>query len=147
MIYKLFFAILLVNSQPDQETSLKPVVHSVCDILENPGNYDHKEITVESFLTASKHAAVINEETCHKGIGIYVSHETGRSDGNWPAFDSALVKKASGLETAPLRVRVRGVFRNRVRHGKTTIYQLELTEILEVAFQSKTVNSGARAQP
>ena len=145
MIYKLLFAILLVSasSSPVQETSRKPVVHSVCEILKNPGKYDQREVTIESFLRASSHAVVINEQACNRGVGIYVSHDAGRSDGNWPAFDSALAMKAGGLETAPLRVKVRGVFRDRVRHGKTTIHQLELTEILDVAFQSKTVNPGA----
>lgn len=136
MIYGLFLAITtLTMPSMISDAPLKPVAHSVCDVLKASKAYDQKEVVVEAPLVGSGHGAVLVGEECHKGI--YVTHEAGRKDGNWPAFDKALIQKQTGLETAPLRVKVRGIYRDRVRNGKRTIRQIELNEILEVKFLPK----------
>jgi hypothetical protein len=136
MIYTLFFmAILFGKLSIAEPLPIASSVHSVCDIVEHRQKYEGKEVTVESVLVASRHGAVLAGKPC--GEGIYISHEAGRMDGKWPAFDNALVKVASGLETAPLRVRVKGVYRSRVPDGKRTIRQIELNEIMEVEFLPK----------
>ena len=136
MIHTMFLMVLLLGKPSNaQPLPVASVVHSVCDIVEGRDKYDGKEVTVESFLIASRHGAVLAGKPC--GKGMYISHEADRKDGKWPAFDDALVKAATGLETAPLRVRVKGVYHNRVSDGKRTIRQIDLNEILAVDFLPK----------
>lgn len=136
MIYGLFLATVMLTmpSSVSDETP-KLVAHTVCELLETAKAHDQKEVIVESLLIGSRHGAVLAGEECHKGI--YITHEAGKKDGNWPAFDKALIQKQAGLEAAPLRVTVRGIYRDRVRNGTRTIRQIELKEVLEVTFLSR----------
>lgn len=140
MIYARLLTVILMTAVPVPQVSpSKLVTHSVCDVLDDRQTYNNKEVQVEALLVASQHGAVLQGKTC--GEGIYISHEAGRKDGNWPAFDEAIVKKASGLETAPLHVELRGLFRNRVPYGKSTIRQIEVHEVLSVMFLPKPTDT------
>lgn len=135
MIYTLFLMAFLPGDIQETEPTPMASTVQVCEIVQHRQKYEGKEVTVESVLVASRHGAVLAGKPC--GEGIYISHQAGRTGGKWPAFDNALVKASTGLETAPLHVRVRGVYHDRVPDGKRTIRQIELNEILEVEFMPK----------
>jgi hypothetical protein len=136
MISTLLLALALVGANPaPQQASTQPVAHSVCALLKQQDFYDGKEVSVESLLVAGRHGAVLAGKTCGR---IYISHEAGQTEGKWPQFDDALVKKATGLETRPLKVNIRGIFHARVAYGKTTIRQIEVLEVLDVSFLPKS---------
>ena len=97
MIYTVFLmAFLLGGISKTESTLLAALTVPVCEIVQHRQKYDGKEVTVESVLVASRHGAVLAGKPC--GEGIYISHEAGRTDGKWPAFDDALVKASTGLK-------------------------------------------------
>jgi hypothetical protein len=63
-------------------------------------------------------------------------HDSGKKNGKWPEFDGALARKSTGLEKRQLRVKVRGIYRANVPFGSQTIRQLEVTEVLDIAYHT-----------
>ena len=137
MITVLLLALALIGTNSSQQQSTpQPVVHSVCALLKQSDLYEGKEIDVESVLVANLHAAVLVGKPC--GKNIYISHEAGQTGGKWHQLDEAIVTKASGLESREVKVRIRGIFHSKVPYGKTTIRQIEVTEVLDISFLPKS---------
>jgi hypothetical protein len=108
---------------------------SVCQLLKQTDRYAETTILLEGQVIADHHSVVLFSPMCQGGV--YLSHEYGRSGDEWPAFDDALVRKSSGLETAPLRVKVRGIYHPRLKDGERTIRQLEVIQVLAVTLLAK----------
>jgi hypothetical protein len=116
---------------------------SVCDIVKHPKLWNGRTTTVESYVEARKHSIVLTGAACGKGINL--SHEWGKSDGKWPSFDEALMRKATGLDKRPFQVSVRGVYHAHVPHGTKAIRQLEVLEVLELSFDTEVMPPGSSA--
>jgi len=129
------FIALLLPLQARQSGLSTPALHSVCEVVRHPNLYEGKVVYIESFVLASQHGVVLVGDQCKNGI--YMSHDSGKTGGKWPEFDQALARKSTGLETRQLWVKVKGVYRANVAHGKTTIRQLEVLEVLDVSIRDE----------
>jgi hypothetical protein len=124
---------LFVVVDPIGISRLKPCL---CEqLLKQPDRYAETTILLEGLVIADHHSVVLFSPMCQEGV--YLSHEYGRSGDKWPVFDDALVRKSSGLETAPLRVKVRGIYHPRLKDGEKSIRQLEVIQILAVTLLAK----------
>jgi hypothetical protein len=128
-------ALILYAGSLDQAQVREPTIQTVCDVVKHPKLWNGRTITVRSYVEASQHSIVLTGAAC--GQGIYLSHESGKSDGKWPAFDDALMRKATGLDKRPLQVLVRGVYSAHLPHGTKAIRQLDVLEVLDLSFEKE----------
>jgi hypothetical protein len=123
----------LTRAAQTEGSTTKDAPQSVCSVVLNPERYENKPVVVESTVVAGGHATVLEGPEC--GKGIYLSHEYGRPGERWRSLDAAIAAKGSGLDRRVLHVRVRGIYHSALPFRKGTIRQLEVIEVLEVAFQ------------
>ena len=121
-------------------------LHTVCEIVQNPAEYEGQTVLVESTVVASEHATVLEGQRC--GKGIYLSYSVGRSGAKWKALDDAIAAKSSGLDKRVLHIKVVGIYRNALQVYKRHIRQLEVTEVIEVEFEhSQKDTNGSASSP
>ena len=109
--------------------------HSVCEVIQNPKEYDGQAVLIESTVVASEHATVLEGQECGKAISL--SYSVGHTGAKWKALDEAIAAKSSVLDKRVLRIRVRGVYHNKVQIYKRSIRQLEVTEVLDVDLENR----------
>jgi hypothetical protein len=125
LILSLIQTVPLVSAQSAQDQ-----LQTVCQIVEHPGRFDGKTVTVEAIIAAGFHSTVLQGDPC--GRGIYMIHDAGHTSDKWADFDRALARKSTGLDKRPLLVKVRGIYRASVPFGSKKIRQLEVTEVLQI---------------
>jgi hypothetical protein len=130
----LIFIALLLPLHVRQSAVSAITVRTVCEVVRHPDLYEGKVVYVESFVLASQHGVVLVGDQCKNGI--YLSHEAGKTGGKWPEFDQALARKSTGLDTRPLWVKVKGVYRSKYHTAKRLIRQLEVLEVLDVSIRN-----------
>ena len=120
--------------------------HSVCEVIQNPKEYEGQTVLIESTVVASEHATVLEGKQCGKAISL--SYSVGHSGTKWKALDDAIAAKSSVLDKRVLRIKVRGVYHDAVQIYKRSIRQLEVTEVLDVEFEDrKEPLAGATSSP
>jgi len=116
-------------------------LHTVCEVVQNPTEYEGQTVLLESTVVASEHATVLEGQRC--GRGIYLSYSVGRPGSKWKALDDAIAAKSSGLDERTLHVKVKGIYHNALPVYKRHIRQLEVIEVLDVEFDDSPKNTGA----
>ena len=108
-------------------------LHSVCELVRDPRQFEGKAVVVESTIVADLHSTVLEGPNC--GRGIYLSFESRDSPPKWKELAAAVAAKSSGLDKRTLRVRVRGIYHSHLEDGRRHIRQLEMTDVQDVRFE------------